>query len=97
MGDRLDYWIGKKALSADEIDSNRFLKATRQYANTAIQYGRNRYSCKDMPLFADCIHIEHLKAPRSITSHRTGTEPGPTVWSFFHNQQNLMRLLASLS
>lgn len=97
MGDRLGYWIGKKALSADEIDSNRFLKATRQYANTAIQYGRNRYSCKDMPLFADCIHIEHLKAPRSITSHRTGTEPGPTVWSFFHNQQNLMRLLASLS
>ena len=97
MGGRLDYWIGKKALSADEIDSNRFLKATRQYANTAIQYGRNRYSCKDMPLFADCIHIEHLKAPRSITSHRTGTEPGPTVWSFFHNQQNLMRLLASLS
>ena len=97
MGDKLDYWIGKKALSADEIDSNRFLKATRQYANTAIQYGRNRYSCKDMPLFADCIHIEHLKAPRSITSHRTGTEPGPTVWSFFHNQQNLMRLLASLS
>ena len=95
--DRLDYWIGKKALSADEIDSNRFLKATRQYANTAIQYGRNRYSCKDMPLFADCIHIEHLKAPRSITSHRTGTEPVPTVWSFFHNQQNLMRLLASLS
>ena len=97
MGDKLDYWIGKKALSADEIDSNRFLKATRQYANTAIQYGRNRYSCKDMPLFADCIHIEHLKAPRSITSHRTGTEPGPTVWSFFHNLQNLMRLLASLS
>ena len=97
MGGRLDYWIGKKALSADEIDSNRFLKATRQYANTAIQYGRNRYSCKDMPLFADCIHIEHLKAPRSITSHRTGTEPVPTVWSFFHNQQNLMRLLASLS
>ena len=97
MGDRLGYWIGKKALSADEIDSNRFLKATRQYANTAIQYGRNRYSCKDMPLFADCIHIEHLKAPRSITSHRTGTEPVPTVWSFFHNQQNLMRLLASLS
>ena len=95
--DKLDYWIGKKALSADEIDSNRFLKATRQYANTAIQYGRNRYSCKDMPLFADCIHIEHLKAPRSITSHRTGTEPVPTVWSFFHNQQNLMRLLASLS
>ncbi|MAP87139.1 hypothetical protein CMK16_07240 [Candidatus Poribacteria bacterium] len=95
--DRLDYWIGKKALSADEIDSNRFLKATRQYANTAIQYGRDRYSGKDMPLFADCIHIEHLKAPRSITSHRTGTEPVPTVWSFFHNQQNLMRLLASLS
>ena len=95
--DRLDYWIGKKALSADEIDNNRFLKAVCQYANTVIQYGRDRYSGKDMPLFADCIHIEHLKAPRSITSHRTGTEPVPTVWSFFHNQQNLMRLLASLS
>ena len=95
--DRLDYWIGKKALSADEIDSNRFLKAASQHANTAIQYGRDRYSGKDMPLFADCIHIENLKAPRSITSHRTGTEPVPTVWSFFHNQQNLMRLLASLS
>ena len=32
-----------------------------------------------------------------MTSHRTGTEPKPTVWSFFQNQQNLMRLLASLS
>ncbi len=94
---RLDYWIGKKALSADEIDSNRFLKAACQYANTVIQYGRDRYSGKGMPLFADCMHVEHLKAPRSMTSHRTGTEPKPTVWSFFHNQQNLMRFLASLS
>ena len=32
-----------------------------------------------------------------MTSHRTGTEPKPAVWSFFQNQQNLMRLLASLS
>ena len=84
-------------MNADEIDSNRFLKAACRYGDTAIQYGRDRYSGKDMPLFADCIHTEHLRAPRSMTSHRTGTELEPTVWSFFHNQQNLIRLLASLS
>ncbi|HIA68552.1 TPA: hypothetical protein EYN98_21415 [Candidatus Poribacteria bacterium] len=95
--DRLNYWISRNALNADEIDSNRFLKAACRYGDTAIQYGRDRYSGKDMPLFADCIHTEHLRAPRSMTSHRTGTELEPTVWSFFHNQQNLIRLLASLS
>ena len=94
---QLDRWIGRNRLSSDEIDENRFLKAANLFAETAIQYGRDRYSGKDMPLFADCLHINHLKAPRSMTSYRTGTEPKPTVWSFFQNQQNLMRLLASLS
>ena len=94
---RLDRWIGRDQLSANEIDSNRFLKAASLFADTAIQDGRDRYSGKEMPLFADCLHTDHLKAPRSLTSHRTGTEPKPTVWSFFQNQQNLMRLLASLS
>ena len=94
---RLDRWIGKNQLSPDEIDDNRFLKASSLFGDTAIQYGRDRYSGKNMPLFADCLHTEHLKAPRSMTSHRTGTEPKPAVWSFFQNQQNLMRLLASLS
>ena len=95
--DRLDYWIGRSVLSTNEIDGNRFLKAACLFADTAIQYGRDRYSGKSMPLFADCLHVEHLKAPRSMTSHRTGTEPEPAVWSFFQNQQNLMRLLGSLS
>ena len=94
---RLERWIGRNRLSPNEIDDNRFLKAASLFADTAIQDGRDRYSGKDMPLFADCLHIDHLKAPRSMTSHRTGTEPKPTVWSFFQNQQNLMRLLASLS
>ena len=80
---RLNYWISRNALNADEIDSNRFLKAACRYGDTAIQYGRDRYSGKDMPLFADCIHTEHLRAPRSMTSHRTGTELEPTVWRFF--------------
>ncbi len=95
--DRLDQWIGRDQLSPNEIDGNRFLKAASLFADTAIQYGRDRYSGKDMPLFADCLHIDYMKAPRSMTSHRSGTEPKPTVWSFFQNQQNLMRLLASLS
>ena len=94
---RLDRWVGRNRLSPNEIDENRFLKAASLFAETAIEYGRDRYSGKNMPLFADCLHIDHLKAPRSMTSHRTGTEPKPTVWSFFQNQQNLMRLLASLS
>ena len=94
---RLDRWIGRNRLSVNEIDGNRFLKAASLFAETAIAYGRDRYSGKDMPLFADCLHTDHLKAPRSMTSHRTGTEPKPAVWSFFQNQQNLMRLLASLS
>ena len=94
---QLDRWIGRDRLRPDEIDGNRFLKAASLFADTAIQYGRDRYSGKDMPLFADCLHIDHLEAPRSMTSHRTGTEPKPAVWSFFQNQQNLMRLLASLS
>ncbi|MYA72888.1 hypothetical protein F4009_21320 [Candidatus Poribacteria bacterium] len=94
---RLDQWIGRDQLRPDEIEGNRFLKAASLFAGTAIEYGRDRYSGKEMPLFADCLHIDHLKAPRSMTSYRTGTEPKPTVWSFFQNQQNLMRLLASLS
>ncbi len=93
----LDRWIGRDQLSPNEIDGNRYLKAASLFADTAIQYGRDRYSGKDMPLFADCLHIDHLKAPRSMTSHRSGTEPKPTVWSFFQNQQNLLRLLAALS
>ena len=80
---RLDQWIGRDRLRSDEIDSNRFLKAASLFANTAIQHGRDRYSGKDMPLFADCLHTDPLKAPRSMTSHRTGTEPKPAVWSFF--------------
>ncbi len=94
---RLDRWIRREQLSPNEIDSNRFLKAASLFADTVLQYGRDRYSGKDMPLFADCLHIDHLKAPRSMTSHRSGTEPKPTVWCFFQNQQNLLRLLVSLS
>ena len=97
IANRLDRWIGRDRLRTDEIDNNRFLKATSRFADTAIEHRRDRYSGKDMPLFADCLHTDHLKAPRSMTSHRTGTEPKPTVWSFFQNQQNLMRLLSSLS
>ena len=95
--DRLDRWVGRNRLSSDEIADNRFLKAACLFADTAIQHGRDRYSGQEMPLFADCLHTDHLKAPRSMTSHRTGTEPKPTVWSFFQNQQNLMRLLGTLS
>ncbi len=95
--DRLDRWIGKSRLNRTDITGNRFLAAATQFADTALQYGRDRYSGKEMPLFADCLHTEALKAPRSLTSHRTGTEPAPTVWCFFQNQQNLMRLLAALS
>ena len=90
--DRLDYWVGRNPLSDDEIDGNRFLKSACLFADTAVEYGRDRYSGKNMPLFADCLHTQHLKAPLSMTSHRTGTEPKPTVWSFFQNQQNLIAL-----
>ena len=62
-----------------------------------LRYSLEEIGGKDMPLFADCLHIDHLKAPRSMTSHRSGTDPKPTVWSFFQNQQNLIRLPASLS
>lgn len=94
---RLSRWIGRDRLRPDEIDGNRFLKAASLFADTAIEHGRDRYSGKEMPLFADCLHTDHLKAPRSMTSHRTSTEPKPAVWSFFQNQQNLIRLLSSLS
>ena len=95
--DRLDRWISSTRLPSTEIEANRFLKAACLFADTAIRHGRDRYSGREMPLFADCLHVDHLQAPRAMTSHRTGTEPEPTVWSFFQNQQNLMRLLASLS
>lgn len=95
--ERLERWIGRNKLDPKEIDNNRFLKAATHFADTAIQYGRDRYSGKNMPIFADCLDTEHLRAPRSKTSYKSGTEPKPTVWCFFQNQQNLMRLLASLS
>lgn len=95
--ERLEHWIGRNKLSHQEIADNRFLKAATHFADTAIQYGRDRYSGKEMPLFADYLDTDYLKAPRSKTSYKSGTEPKPTVWCFFQNQQNLMRLLASLS
>ena len=95
--ERLERWISRNKLDLKKVDENRFLKAATHFADTAIQYGRDRYSGKNMPLFADCLDTEHLKAPRSKTSYKSGTEPKPTVWCFFQNQQNLMRLLASLS
>ena len=94
---RMNQWIGRDQLNLNEINSNRFLNAATLFADTAIEFGRDRYSGRNMPLFADCLDIEHLIAPRSKTSYRSGTEPKPTVWCFFQNQQNLMRLLASLS
>ncbi len=90
-------WVSTDILDPNEIERNRFLKAASLFADTAIEFGRDRYSGKEMPLFADCLHIDHLMAPRSMTSHNSGTEPKPTVWSFFQNQQNLIRLLTSLS
>jgi len=95
--DRLNYWIGSKEMTAEEIANNRFLKAACQFGDTALKYGRDRYSGKGMPLFANCLHTEYLEAPRSMTSYASGTEPEPTVQSFYQNQQNLVRLLASLS
>ena len=94
---RMNRWIARDQLNLNEINSNCFLKAATLFADTAIESGRDRYSGRNMPLFADCLDIEHLSAPRSKTSYRSGTEPKPTVWCFFQNQQNLMRLLASLS
>ena len=58
---RLDRWVGRNRLRSDEIDGNRFLKAASLFAGTAIEYGRDRYSGKDMPLFADCLHTRPLE------------------------------------
>ena len=60
---RLDQWIGRDQLSSDVIEDNRFLKAASLFAGTAIEYGKDRYSGKNMPLFADCLHIDYMKAP----------------------------------
>ena len=59
---RLNRWIGRDRLRPDEIDNHRFLKAASLFADTAIQYGRDRYSGRDMPLFADYLHTDHLKS-----------------------------------
>ena len=73
---RLDRWIGRDRLCPDEIDANRFLKAASLFADTAIQYGRDRYSGKDMPLFADCLHTDHLKDTQiyDVSPHRHRAE-----------------------
>ncbi|MCG9129192.1 hypothetical protein JT359_16505, partial [Candidatus Poribacteria bacterium] len=57
---RLNQWIGRDQLSPDNIDSNHYLKAATLFADTVIEYGRDRYSGKNMPLFADCLDIDHL-------------------------------------
>ena len=95
--DRLSYWIGRNVMKPDEIAGNRFLKAAVQFGDTALKYGRDRYSGKGMPLFANVLHTDHMRAPRSMTSLKSGTEPEPTIQSYYQNQQNLMRLLAALS
>ena len=94
---KLSYWIGREKMTAEDIKRNRFLNAACKLADTIIKHGRDTYGNKETPLFADCMDVEHLRAPRSLTSLKTGTEPEPAVWCFFQNQQNLLRLLASLS
>ena len=95
--ERLSNWVSGNALDNEQIEGNRFLKAACRFGDSALRYGRDRYSGTRMPLFANCLHTDTLRAPRSMTSYRSGTEPEPTVQCGFHDQQNLLRLLASLS
>ena len=95
-GEITERWLAKEKMSAAEIE-DAFLKAAVKFADTAVQYGRDIYGKEHTPLFADVLNVDTLRSPRSRTSYKSGTEPVPTVWSFFNSQQNLLRLLASLS
>ena len=90
-------WLAEKNMPAAEIEKNAFLKAAVKFADTTVQHGRDTYGKEHTPLFADVLNVDTLKSPRARTSYRSGTEPVPTVWCFFNNQQNLLRLLVSLS
>ena len=90
-------WLVERKMPAAEIEKNEFLKAAVKFADTAVQHGRDTYGKEHTPLFADVLNVDTLKSPKARTSLKSGTEPVPTVWCFFNHQQNLLRLLASLS
>ena len=91
-----DKWAGKTKMSSSEIEKDEFLSAAVKFADTAIAHGRDKYGKEHTPLFSQYLHVEKLEAPR-CRPLTDSTSPYPNVVSYFARQQNLHRLLASLS
>ena len=92
-------WLGKRALSKEEIAADEFLAAAVQFGDTLITHGRDVYGPTKTPMFARYLHREHLKSPASLASMppALGGAPRPIVQTQFDRTQNLLRTLASLS
>lgn len=92
-------WVGKKALSAEEIAKDEFLAAAAKFGETAITHGRDVYGPVKTPMFVRALHREKLVAPASLASMppALGGASGPIVQTQFDRTQNLLRTLARLS
>ena len=82
----------EKASAAAAADPARFIQAARDFADLALEHGRDTYGPVKTPLFVDGIHAETHEPVmwRSRDGH---------AWALsdLGNQQNFFRMLAGLS
>lgn len=92
-------WVGKKALSEEEIAGDAFLSAAVRFGDTVITRGRDIYGPVKSPMFVRFLHREKLRAPASVASMppALGGASKPIVQTQFDRTQNLLRTLAGLS
>lgn len=63
-------WVGKKKLSATEIQKDEFLSAAAKFGDTVVKHGRDVYGPKHTPLFVTYLNRELLKSPAKIPQMR---------------------------
>ena len=80
------------AVASNQTDEGaKYLRSVSRFADTTLQYGRDRYGDQATPLFVDGLHVETLEAVRWKNQGE--------VWILcnFASQQSLLRTLDGLT
>lgn len=72
------------------------MNTVTKFGDTVIQHGRDNYGKSRTPLFVDVLNVETLKSPDFFPKYGGGGEQH-SILSNFACQQNLLRVLVSLS
>ncbi|MDB4711580.1 GDSL-type esterase/lipase family protein [Verrucomicrobiales bacterium] len=92
-------WVGKRELTFEEINKDKFLSAAVRFGETVIKHGKDVYGPKKTPVFVRFLHRELLKSPPSLCYQppSLGGPSHPVEQTQFDRSQNLLRTLAGLS